>query len=296
MSGQSSGVIIGFKSVKYGLQKPKQSLSTFRLEDEEQETEIPKSSFAHPNHQKRTQKTLDTALEQDPTVFDYDGIYDQMKAKTLSDKKRAPTKGPQYIPQLLKKAEEREKQRNLIFEKKCLREVQEEKILWGDTKSYITTGYKEQLKKNRDWEDQLKMRDSKGANVSTKGMSEFYNNLLTNNVAFGTGKSREEEDEDAKSELRRIEEQIKKEMEEEEKNKLAQAEKVKAEVTESDEVQSFVRSKKFVERKEETPEERKAKFIKRNNEDSIKEARERYLKRKQERKLRQAPAVNSNLN
>jgi len=41
----------------------------------------------------------------------------------------------------LEKAAEREKQRNLIYEKKLQREVEAEKELFGETEAFITPGY-----------------------------------------------------------------------------------------------------------------------------------------------------------
>jgi len=96
-----------------------------------------------------------------------------------------------------------------------LREVDQEKQIFGETESFVTPGYKEQLQKNRAWEEELKQRDSKNSDVTQKkGLSEFYNNLLSNNVAFGTAKSEQEDDSGDEDELIKIEQQVLKENEE----------------------------------------------------------------------------------
>ena len=93
-----------------------------------------------------------TALAEDATVFDYDGVYDQMKASTQKQPVRVtggvpqlggcfsltlvarpqaasqaaapPPAAPKYIGQLLSAAKAREREQEVVFERRQVKERQ----------------------------------------------------------------------------------------------------------------------------------------------------------------------------
>merc|ERR1712200_324262 len=62
---------------------------------------------------KQTKIVMAQALEDDPTVFQYDEVYDKMEEKkeVANEKKKEIDRKPKYIKQLLKSAELRNKER-----------------------------------------------------------------------------------------------------------------------------------------------------------------------------------------
>lgn len=67
------------------------------------------------------------------------------------------TPQPKYIKGLLKKAAERERENDIIFQHRLQREAEAEKELFGDdAKEYITPSYKKQLEKNKRYEEKQK--------------------------------------------------------------------------------------------------------------------------------------------
>jgi hypothetical protein len=81
------------------------------------------------------------AIEQDPTIFDYDAVYDDLKE--AERKKKEATKGPtekkpKYIKGLLEMAEIRKRDRLLAEEKKVAREREEEGEAFADKEVFIT--------------------------------------------------------------------------------------------------------------------------------------------------------------
>lgn len=74
---------------------------------------------------------------------------------------------PKYIKSLLKKAAERERENDVIYQHKLQREAEAEKELFGeDFKEYITPSYRKQLEKNRRYEEKKKRQEEEDERVS----------------------------------------------------------------------------------------------------------------------------------
>ena len=105
--------------------------------------------------QKEQQKLYDDALGQDPDVFDYDGVYDSMKASqmathALSQATEAPK--ARYIYNLKTTATVRDKEKERIFERKLLKERKQEDEEFGDKEKFVTAAYKQKLMESQKWE------------------------------------------------------------------------------------------------------------------------------------------------
>lgn len=130
------------------------------------------------------------ALEEDPSVFDYDGHYDEMKEKIarprIQDKTERKSK---YIDVLMKKVKEREREHEIIYEKKILKERSKDDHLFAGKEKFVTRAYKEKLAERAKWmeEERLRqLREEKEDVTKKKDMSDFYFSL-NKNVAFGAG-------------------------------------------------------------------------------------------------------------
>ena len=62
------------------------------------------------------------ALEEDPTVFDYDGVYDSMVAEKQKPRMMEKVKGEsRYIGRLLQQKVERDKEQDITYERRLVR-------------------------------------------------------------------------------------------------------------------------------------------------------------------------------
>lgn len=143
------------------------------------------------------------AMEEDPLVFDYDGVYDKMKEKEvqprMQDRQERKSK---YIERLMEKAKEREREHEVVYERKLAKERDKEAHLYGDKDKYVTGAYKKKLAEKAKWEEEdrlRQLREEKDDVTKKSDLSDFYFNL-TKNVAFGAG------DEVSNKSKRRIEE------------------------------------------------------------------------------------------
>ncbi|KAF8015978.1 hypothetical protein BT93_H1507 [Corymbia citriodora subsp. variegata] len=128
------------------------------------------------------------ALEEDPSVFDYDGVYDDMKAKIAQPRALdREERKPKYIQNLLKKAEQRQREQEIVYERKLAKERSKEDHLYADKDKFVTSAYKKKLAEQEKWmeEERLRqMREEKDDVTKKKDLSDFYFNL-EKNVALG---------------------------------------------------------------------------------------------------------------
>ncbi|OAY63781.1 Nuclear speckle splicing regulatory protein 1 [Ananas comosus] len=128
------------------------------------------------------------ALEEDPSVFDYDGVYDEMKEKIVRPKIQDKTeRKSKYIEVLMDKAKQREREHEIIYEKKLLKERSKDDHLFADKEKFVTSAYKKKLAEQAKWleEERLQqIREEKEDVTKKKDLSDFYFGL-NKNVAFG---------------------------------------------------------------------------------------------------------------
>ncbi|XP_059659643.1 uncharacterized protein LOC132306319 [Cornus florida] len=129
------------------------------------------------------------ALEEDPSVFDYDGVYDEMKENVVRpvahDRQERKSK---YIQTLMEKAKEREREHEIVYERKLAKERSQDEHLYADKDKFVTSAYKKKLAEQAKWleEERLRqLREEKDDVTKKSDISDFYFNL-SKNVAFGS--------------------------------------------------------------------------------------------------------------
>ncbi|GBB91067.1 hypothetical protein RclHR1_18190002 [Rhizophagus clarus] len=131
---------------------------------------------------KSVQEQYKAALEEDPTVYSYDEVYDEMKnaeKKTLQALKGlsgVSSNKPRYVNDLLRASEIRKRDYMLAQERKIQKEREAEGDEFDDKEKFVTQAYKEQQEELKKAEEEERKREKNaiGSNDSTK----FYRNLL----------------------------------------------------------------------------------------------------------------------
>ncbi|XP_044738784.1 nuclear speckle splicing regulatory protein 1 [Chrysoperla carnea] len=101
------------------------------------------------------------ALEEDPTVYQYDEVYDEMDEKKKQSKlaRKDVEKKPKYINRLLQSAARRKRENELRIE----RQVQKDRLAEGDTykdkEEFVTSAYRKKLEELRELEEQEKREE-----------------------------------------------------------------------------------------------------------------------------------------
>ncbi|KAI8343264.1 coiled-coil domain-containing protein 55-domain containing protein [Chlamydoabsidia padenii] len=130
-------------------------------------------------HQK-VKEAQEQALQDDPTIFDYDAVYDDLKAaesqQKLATKTQDTDKKAKYIQNLLEMADIRKKDRLLAEEKKVARERLAEGDEFADKDVFMTESYKKQKAELERIEAEERQREEQAAKKST--MTSFYKQVL----------------------------------------------------------------------------------------------------------------------
>ncbi|KAF1318796.1 hypothetical protein FI667_g13630, partial [Globisporangium splendens] len=205
--GKQYGLILPKKDAKKEL---KTGFNVFASASSEQErlSNAPESSneaamrrrvgeeAARSFHQSHVAQTHASALAEDPSVFDYDGVYDEItsarqdKASKRKAQREAEKKQSKYIGTLLEKAKIREIENERIRDKRLLNERKADDALYEGKDKFISASYKKYLMERKKWDDEDARLDAiEEAEDVTKrgerGMADFYANLLNNNIAMG---------------------------------------------------------------------------------------------------------------
>ncbi|PIA32154.1 hypothetical protein AQUCO_04500031v1 [Aquilegia coerulea] len=160
-------------------------------DDEEDENDV-NQAIARQQLKTRAHREIEEqqkkALEEDPTVFDYDGVYDKMKVEAVRplqvDKQERKSK---YIERLMEKAKQREREHEIVYERKLAKERSKDEHLFADKDKYLTSAYKKKLAEQEKWleeERRRELREEKEDVTKKSDITDFYLNL-SKNVAFG---------------------------------------------------------------------------------------------------------------
>lgn len=147
-------------------------------------------------HASQVERTHQQALAEDPSVFDYDNVYDDMTSKRASKasqrkaQRESEKKQPKYIANLMEKAKIREIEGERIRERRLLNERKTEDSLYGDKEKLISASYKRKLMELKKWDVEDARLDAleDAEDVTKRGehaMAGFYANLLNKNISMG---------------------------------------------------------------------------------------------------------------
>jgi coiled-coil domain-containing protein 55 len=110
-----------------------------------------------------TARMAKEALEVDPSVFDYDGVYDELKRTDLRKQEIAEQdrqeRKPKYMDKLLASAEVRKRDYLIAQEKKFQKEREMEGDEFSGKEKFVTTAYKKQQDEMRKAEEEERRRE-----------------------------------------------------------------------------------------------------------------------------------------
>ncbi|KAI1433381.1 coiled-coil domain-containing protein 55-domain containing protein [Xylaria sp. CBS 124048] len=125
-----------------------------------------------------SRKQLEAAEELDPSIYDYDAVYDSLKPEekvTQADIERKP----KYMKNLMSSAAIRKRDALIAEEKKIAREREQEGEEYADKEKFVTEAYKKQQEENRRLELEERRREEEEARKNQgRGMTAFYKDLL----------------------------------------------------------------------------------------------------------------------
>ncbi|XP_043268229.1 nuclear speckle splicing regulatory protein 1 [Venturia canescens] len=131
---------------------------------------------------KQTRLNIEKALKQDPTICQYDEVFDNMKkdVEEKDRKKKTQVKKAKYIDDLLKTAERRKREQEHRIERMVQKEREAEGATFADKESFVTSAYRaklEEFNKMEKEEEKIDRLESIGDVTKQPDMSGFYRHL-----------------------------------------------------------------------------------------------------------------------
>ncbi|KJE94405.1 hypothetical protein CAOG_05048 [Capsaspora owczarzaki ATCC 30864] len=143
---------------------------------------------------KKNAKEQAMVLEEDPSVYGFDELYDDIQAAKKTEKAQIAAQAqkqaqqPKYVHALLNKAVERKKESDLRQERKLQKQADDDAKEFGDKERFVTSAYKEKLAEMKQLEDEERAKaelEEKRDASRGRDLGSFYGNLLSRNVAMG---------------------------------------------------------------------------------------------------------------
>ncbi|PKI73375.1 hypothetical protein CRG98_006313 [Punica granatum] len=171
--------------------RPRPPLAGFR--DDDDEDDAAERAVSQQTIRSRALKEIEEqqqkALEEDPTIFDYDGVYDKLKQEVARPRALdREERKPKYIMSLKKSVERRQREHEIIYERQIAKERSKDDHLYADKDKFVTSAYKRKLAEQDKWKEEERLRElrEEKEDVTKKSdLSDFYFNL-SKNVAFGS--------------------------------------------------------------------------------------------------------------
>lgn len=129
---------------------------------------------------------MQKALKENPTIFQYDEVYDDIERKKDQSKiTKDEKKKPKYIQNLLKAAERRKKEQEYRIERMVQKEREAEGTMYADKESFVTSAYRAKLEEFKRMEEEENRMDKLEAIADVKkqqDMSGFYRHLYVQTI------------------------------------------------------------------------------------------------------------------
>ncbi|TGJ87694.1 hypothetical protein E0Z10_g1078 [Xylaria hypoxylon] len=125
-----------------------------------------------------SRKHREAAEELDPSIYDYDAVYDSLKPEQKLTQEDIERK-PKYMKNLIASAAVRKRDALIAEEKKIAREREEEGEEYAGMEKFVTEAYKKQQEENKRIEEEERQREEAEAQKNKGGgMTAFYKDLL----------------------------------------------------------------------------------------------------------------------
>lgn len=135
--------------------------------------------------QKRQVKAAQAkVLAEDPTIYQYDELYDDMdsKRKELKSDKSKEDRKPKYIGKLLETADKRKKEQERRIERQVQKDREAEGEMYKDKESFVTSAYRaklEEMKKAEENEKREEYLENIGDVTKQSDLGGFYRHIYS---------------------------------------------------------------------------------------------------------------------
>ena len=123
------------------------------------------------------------ADDEEMDIYDYDGFASEKQRRVEQTKeakkveKEHDASKPQYIGNLMATAKVREKERELVHDKKVIKEREVEDQLYGDKPKFVTSAYRTKLEEDKKFEEAVAAKEARDDASQQQGLGSFLKNM-----------------------------------------------------------------------------------------------------------------------
>lgn len=129
--------------------KPKNAIIFGGDDDDDQVSSSPRPIAPSAVSRQQARVQHQAAATEDPSIFDYDSHVDSVRNQRALKKAKTEAESldrrPRYMQDLLKRAEERQMEQEIVMERKALRERIADEEQYADKEKFISSAYKERV-------------------------------------------------------------------------------------------------------------------------------------------------------
>uniref|UniRef100_A0A182QQC2 Nuclear speckle splicing regulatory protein 1 N-terminal domain-containing protein n=1 Tax=Anopheles farauti TaxID=69004 RepID=A0A182QQC2_9DIPT len=155
------------------------------------------------NQKRQAQSMQKKALEEDPTIFQYDELYDDMVEQrdqtAAKGKEQTVDRKPKYINKLMETAERRKKEQERRIERQVQKERDAEGEKFKDKEAFVTSAYRAKLEEMKKLEEQEKREEyleSIGDVTKQSDLGGFYRHIYEQKTKGGSKEEATKDQED----------------------------------------------------------------------------------------------------
>lgn len=166
--------------------------NVFGNDDSDEETSKAPIPMDSTNTKRQAKITQAKALDEDPSVYQYDEVYDDIKEKVNEVRQKTKVdKNPKYIGNLLKTAQKRKLENERRIERQVHKEREKEGDEFADKEVFVTSAYKKKLEEMRQEEEKEKYEEyleQIGDVTKQKDLGGFYRHLYEQKLGTDASK------------------------------------------------------------------------------------------------------------
>nr|XP_022901787.1 nuclear speckle splicing regulatory protein 1 [Onthophagus taurus] len=163
--------------------------SIFEQDSDDDSEQDDKPTGITKNLKRQDRITIQKAVEEDPTIYQYDELYDDIEQKRKESKAsiQDKEKKPKYINRLLVMAEKRKRENERRIERQVQKEREAEGEEFKDKESFVTSAYRkklEEFKKMEEEELREEYLEKIGDVTKQENLDGFYRHLYDQKVNY----------------------------------------------------------------------------------------------------------------
>lgn len=187
MCQSKSARMLKFKNTKRRRAETKPVLSAALSDSDSDDVSEARLRAANLEAQQRAERNEALLMKEEPNVYAYDEVYDDMKQKqesfVLRRTEAKRTDKPKYQAALQESAALRKRNSKFVETRRIIKDRLNDETVYAESEMFMTRAYRETLEADKVYADKLKQEEASNRQRAGTGFAGFYGNLVGTKVS-----------------------------------------------------------------------------------------------------------------